>query len=1025
MKDRDLTELLKGKLDIVELVRERVELKLAGRNWKGLCPFHNEKTPSFNVRQETGTFHCFGCGAHGDQLNWLAFMRFNIRPPVGQEKSSIPPEDFVQILKDGCKRAGEDFEAYCKKDPRALEAAKQKRKTESILEIYLQAAEAAWTKHAYERITNPKPDGIGKAWLKPEVIKRWRLGYAPNLEQLKAAGLTEDSLRSVGLLRKSQQEDGGEYLHFRDSIIFPFIQRGRVVCLRDRTLGSRDAKYMGMPSAQGAGVPQPDGYNLEALYGIWPGHEDAEAAPSEIYLVEGPLDAIALCEQGHAAVAILTSGIAPGLAKRVRRLDGATIYTMLDGTKDVTGLKRCELADKIGPRTLVCILPAGLDPDELIPEDIASTKQEARTCLDEWLAVVEHTFPDQKDAILKKFARVLVEWDSFFTGTAGDRKAAVCAALNMDAAQYKTWLEKDGGVRPQPVEGGWQPDDYFPRQPMPPGKAPAGEEKRKVITNHEYKKDPQAEAEAGSDDEPKKKVINLNIDNVRAQIQASLNGFPFRWGAAGQKHPVLFVPDMKGSIRPFHGSKALETVCMEYATVKFREKVDAKGTTPVKWDNLFQHFAGSVEIQEYESIAYRPHEPLIDGIFYAYRPDPDYPSPDGRYLLEALDLFPNIKEPWMKYIFLAMIATPYWGGPKAARPIGCYTADAPGRGKGRASELVGLPAGGMIEIEAGKRGEEQFKERLLSGDSFHKWVIRLDNLKRGLTSPLIESVVTLPDVSGKGMYKGESSRPNYFTMLVTANNPRVSSDIARRSVFIHLDKPVETVAWNRRYEELIVQSRRIVADCIWLLRQERPQFEIDGTGETFGTWFAEVVGAVISNPLFRSAIGELDFKQLIAANMARRKELDQDHDQAQRFEDHLVRFVAGRRGFCKLGREPDGSSWKETREIRPPAQAVKIPAEEITDAWNDCFGGDTKSAWVGRFVNGHFNAGRFRWLRPAARASSNNQYELPADAFTGFLAAFEKGDEGLPDVGYQDRPASKPQEKHSAREGEIDFTNEQ
>lgn len=983
----DLVRVLKEKLSIAELVGRKVELRRAGRNFKGLCPIHHEATPSFYVRPDLGTFRCYGCGAHGDQLTWLAFSEYNTLKPDGAT--------FIEVLKAGCKLAGEDYDAHCKRDPRAIEAAKNRRKAESVLDLFVQAAEHAWTKEAFARTQALKP------YLTEEVIKRWRLGYAPNREQLAAVGLNDEALKLVGLLRDQDAEGQlcAPYLFYRDSIIIPFFQRGRVVCLRDRTLGDRHVKYLGLPGTTPGGITQPDGWNLDALYGIWPGNEDNHEAPAELAIVEGPLDALALCERGFAAVAMLTSRIKPELVQRLRRLDGAKVYVLLDGTADVTQERRCEVAGAIGPLARVCVLPKDMDPDELTPEDLADAKASARTALDEWLLLAEHTFPDQREAVLKKFARVLAEWDATNPGTAGDRKAAVCAALGMDAEQFKAWKQKHGGKAAEApaAPGGWTPDKQYPNQPAPPGKAPEGDEKRPSITNHKMEAQKYNDPETGQEN-TSYKCTSLAIDAVRAQVQGALNGYPFRWGAAGEAHPVLFMPDGQGGVRRMQSSKALQTTCMEYATLKFKDKQDSKGTNYAGWDNLFHHFGGSNQVREYAGIRLKPHEPLIPELFYSWRP-PDY-EPDLRYLLEAIDLFYNIRHPWQKFVFVAAICTPYWGGPPATRPIFCFTADAPGKGKGRASELVGLPAGGMIEIEADQKGEQQLKERILSGDGGVKDVIRIDNLKDGLTSPVVESVVTLPEISGKQMYKGEASRPNYFTMLVTANNVRVSPDIARRAFFIQLDDPVICADWEARYRALLHDKEKLIADCLHVLAQPQPEVDLKGSAESFGPWARGVLARVMAHPVLRGAIGEVDLLQALGENQGIRQDVDEDRDQAFKFEDALIRELAAKRCFVRITVLND----KEERVVNAPKEdeEVRASADECFDCWKRLFGGKCSKPWVGRRLNAHIKAKRFRWLDLAARHSSGTHYQFQGHAFTDYLKAFEAGEEGVTDVGYRD-----------------------
>lgn len=328
----DLIPQLKDRLDLVKMVQavrtaELGELKRAGRgNFKGRCPFHDEKSGSFYVFGEIGAFKCYGCGKKGDVLTWLAWEHCKTFKPTD--------EQFTELLQEGCKRSGLNWDDYRAKDPRALDRAKRGRKREGILQMYAEVAQRAFTREALADVQIIKP------WLSEEIQARWGLGFAPTLSQLHDGGISDEMLRLVGLLRESTTGAGEterpqrEYLHFRNSIIIPFFHQERVVYLADRALPEhlangdvrqRTPKTLSMPRPEEngiGGVDMPDGFNLEALYGRWPGRPDDDPAANDCAFVEGPLDAIAMCERGHGAVAMITSSPSPGLIKRVRRVNG-------------------------------------------------------------------------------------------------------------------------------------------------------------------------------------------------------------------------------------------------------------------------------------------------------------------------------------------------------------------------------------------------------------------------------------------------------------------------------------------------------------------------------------------------------------------------------------------------------------------------------------------------------------------------------------------------------------------------------
>lgn len=279
---QEIKERVRAAVDIVALISEGgVELKRSGRYFRGLCPFHAEETPSFSVSKDGQFFKCFGCGVAGDVFSFV----------MARERC-----EFSEALRMLAAKAGVEMEM----ERDAISRAKLRREIESTLEAYTDCAGNSWAPEAWARAVAIKP------WLTEEIRTAWRLGYAPDLERLRAAGLDEGRLREAGLLRDGQR---GAYLHFRDSLIIPFVERGRIVYLSDRALGPRAPNKLSLPNPDEdgrGGVTAPAGFNLDAL------REDGD-----FLLVEGPLDAIACSARGHTAVAMLSSRPKPGLVERI------------------------------------------------------------------------------------------------------------------------------------------------------------------------------------------------------------------------------------------------------------------------------------------------------------------------------------------------------------------------------------------------------------------------------------------------------------------------------------------------------------------------------------------------------------------------------------------------------------------------------------------------------------------------------------------------------------------------------------
>lgn len=290
----------------------------------------------------------------------------------------------------------------------------------NILEKYFAAAKAARDGEFFVQCRQRKP------YLTREIVERWGIGKAPMLKQcLAVGGLTEAELSAVGLLR--QGEHGGAWMHFRDAMVFPYVEGERTVYVSSRRLVDHDpqtgeelpkekkALSAFAPDANGfGGLERPAGFNLDAL--ARPASPSDPVAP--ILLVEGVLDAIACCERGHPAVAYLGGSIRADLASLLRERfpAGEGVFVAPDATKDVTPRKRAELAGCVGPRARVVLLPEGWDPDDVENsgdyegpswEELMARAPDALTC---WIGLFAGD-PDAWPADLTKdFNKICREW---------------------------------------------------------------------------------------------------------------------------------------------------------------------------------------------------------------------------------------------------------------------------------------------------------------------------------------------------------------------------------------------------------------------------------------------------------------------------------------------------------------------------------------------------------------------------------------------------------------------------------------
>lgn len=340
-------EELRNRLPLSGVVGRSVRLIKRGREFTGLCPFHNEKSPSFTVNDEKGFFHCFGCGAHGDVIGFamrsggLAFPEAveQLAQEAGLAVPRVRPED----------------------REKAEQAATQGKALEEAarwFQAQLQAG-AGSEARAY----------IQKRGLKPETVDRFRLGYAPSSrtalkEALLARGLPEPLLIEAGLLIKP--EDGGaSYDRFRNRVMFPIAdRRGRVIAFGGRALDpDAPAKYLNSPETSLF-------HKGRNLYNHALAREAARESGTVI-VVEGYMDVIALAQAGiDHAVAPLGTALTEEQIALLWRLSAEPILCF-DG--DAAGWRAAlRAADRAlpllepGHSFRFAILPGGQDPDDLV-----------------------------------------------------------------------------------------------------------------------------------------------------------------------------------------------------------------------------------------------------------------------------------------------------------------------------------------------------------------------------------------------------------------------------------------------------------------------------------------------------------------------------------------------------------------------------------------------------------------------------------------------------------------------------------
>jgi DNA primase len=339
-------------VDVVAVIGRHMELKRAGRTWKGCCVFHGEKTPSFHVYPEDKHFNCYGCGAHGDVFKFLQMLEGKEFPEVVRE---LAREVGVEI-----PEAGE-------------ESAEQKRRRKERTELLaaLDAAGRYWAARLQSRYGAGARRYLEERGVTAESVQRFRLGVAADdwndlSRRLKERGLGEDVLTRAGLV--IQKEKGGGYDRFRNRLMFPIAAMdGQAIGFGGRALpgGQRDekgAKYINTPET-------PLYKKSKVLYGLDLARETVRKSRRAV-LVEGYFDVIGLHQAGvTSAVAVCGTALTPEHVELLQRCDCREVTILFDG--DVAGLaapaKAAAALFPAGMAGKVAVLPVvegQRDPDE-------------------------------------------------------------------------------------------------------------------------------------------------------------------------------------------------------------------------------------------------------------------------------------------------------------------------------------------------------------------------------------------------------------------------------------------------------------------------------------------------------------------------------------------------------------------------------------------------------------------------------------------------------------------------------------
>lgn len=391
----ELIEEIRSKNDIVDVISGYVRLQKKGSSYFGLCPFHNEKSPSFSVSRQKQMYYCFGCGAGGNVFTFL----------MEYENYS-----FLEALKFLADRAGVDLPE--------MEYSKEAKERADLKAVLLEINKLA-AQYFYVQLKNKQGEAayryLKNRALDDEIIKAFGLGYSNKYSDdlyryLKSKGYKDDVISKAGLI--SFDEKQGVYDKFWNRVMFPIMDvNNRVIGFGGRVMGDAKPKYLNSPE-----TPVFD--KSRNLYGL---NRARTSRKSYFLLCEGYMDVISLHQAGFQnAVASLGTSLTPGHASLIKRYVNE-VYLTYDsdeaGTK--AALRALPILKEVGITARIIRMDPYKDPDEFIKNLGAQAFEErihkARNGFMFSLEILERQFdmttPEGKTEFMKEAAKRLTEFE--------------------------------------------------------------------------------------------------------------------------------------------------------------------------------------------------------------------------------------------------------------------------------------------------------------------------------------------------------------------------------------------------------------------------------------------------------------------------------------------------------------------------------------------------------------------------------------------------------------------------------------
>jgi DNA primase len=440
-------ERVKQAADIVEVVSAHTDLRRQGARWVGLCPFHEERTPSFSIDAQEKLYHCFGCGVGGDTIKFV------------EEKEGLGFTEAVELL---AERYGVELERE-QEDPRAEARRQQRRRLEELLDRTAAFYSAfLWDAPEAEKARRYMAErGLGE-----EALRAFGVGYAPSawdtvLLRGQRAGFKVEELRGVGLAQRGK--GGSEYDRFRSRIMFPIRdRRGRALGFGGRAMRSdQGAKYVNTAETDFF-------HKSRMLYGIDLAKASIASAGRAV-VVEGYTDVIALHQAGiEEAVGVMGTAITD---EQVAALSGMVDEVVLALDADSAGQEAMLRAQRVAAgrrmRLRVAAMPAGEDPAEMMAAEGGAERFQALVegavelpafQVGLVLGRTDVSSPPERDRALSEVAPIMAAMGE--TASRDDLVRRVAERLDLEPAMVMgrvTVAQPPVGGSTEPEEGTWGP----------------------------------------------------------------------------------------------------------------------------------------------------------------------------------------------------------------------------------------------------------------------------------------------------------------------------------------------------------------------------------------------------------------------------------------------------------------------------------------------------------------------------------------------------------------------------------------